>query len=303
MNELNFQTSSGALHGGAVEVAQTRPDNLAEGPAAAVTAPRPEHGGGANSSSNEPAASEQSTAKLVPPRFLQVGKLTVHESARKASCMQLVDEGLEYAIRAGYGLTALNVERLYRDETETFSEFVELHWGMRVRHAYRLMDHFKTMKVINGVTEDGVVSNWTDFTIRAPESQTRPFLGLPLEHRREAWEEAVSTAPGGKMTAKHGTQVVALWRKKLGLAGDIVAGLQNERTPAKPPVDLPVGNKDTQVELAIDQAIAAMRLLCDTLGTLDSAEAAEAFGSLNALQRLKDKRADLKRMHSKRRSL
>jgi hypothetical protein len=41
-----------------------------------------------------------------------------------------------------------------------------------------------------------------------PESQLRPITGLPPQEQREVWQEAVDTAPDGKVTAAHVQAVV-----------------------------------------------------------------------------------------------
>lgn len=41
-----------------------------------------------------------------------------------------------------------------------------------------------------------------------PERQLRPLAKLEPEQQREAWKKAIETAPDGKVTAKHITEVV-----------------------------------------------------------------------------------------------
>src|SRR5690606_19939253 len=50
-----------------------------------------------------------------------------------------------------------------------------------------------------------VVKNLSELGTMVPanERQARPLVGLPPEQQQEAWEEAVATAPDGRVTAAH----------------------------------------------------------------------------------------------------
>ena len=41
------------------------------------------------------------------------------------------------------------------------------------------------------------------------ERQARPLAKFPVDEQLAAWDEAVATAPAGKVTAKHVSEVVA----------------------------------------------------------------------------------------------
>ncbi|MCI0348146.1 MAG: phage N-6-adenine-methyltransferase, partial [Acidobacteriales bacterium] len=51
------------------------------------------------------------------------------------------------------------------------------------------------------------VSNWTQ-TLPATESQARPLTALPPEQQAPAWQQAVDSAPAGRVTAAHVQTVV-----------------------------------------------------------------------------------------------
>ena len=50
-------------------------------------------------------------------------------------------------IEAGTALAAIRDRKLYREETKTFEEFCQKHWGYNRAHAYRLICSVETVKM------------------------------------------------------------------------------------------------------------------------------------------------------------
>ncbi len=215
-------------------------------------------------------------------------------------CEDLIESGLEKSIETAVALNGL-ARRLYRKTDATFEAYCERRWGLRVRQAYRLLAHFATLKALNGIPEGESVSNWSQFTVQAPESQTRPFLNLPLEHRRPAWEEAVASAPGGKMTAKHGDQVVRDWQVRLGIEPKVKTQRLAETTAAGPIIEAqPGGKREDRLRDAAEKAIMAVRDLLALAGTADSSKAAGVHLTLETLQDYRDHLQNVETMQASR---
>jgi hypothetical protein len=100
----------------------------------------------------------------------------------------------------GRALMEIRDKGLYKDVLgfDTFEAYCKERWDMSKRHAYRLMDSFK---VIDTVKSDQLVTPQT-------ESQARPLARLEPDQQREAWKQAVETAPEGKVTAAHVYKIV-----------------------------------------------------------------------------------------------
>jgi len=101
---------------------------------------------------------------------------------------------------------------LYRQQFQTFEAYCRERWGLKERHAYKLMD------------AAAVVENLQTCPIgQLPktESQARPLTRLEPEVQREVWQEVVTSTPADQITArvveeKANSTNAALWA---GLAG------------------------------------------------------------------------------------
>lgn len=137
--------------------------------------------------------------------------LTTTEQAELARCEQLIDKGLETFIQVGEALQAIRDQRLYRAQYADFASYVRERWpdiGGR-RQADRLIAAAEVQQNLGPIGLS--LSN---------ESQARPLAGLPPVEQRAAMQEAVATAPEGKVTAAH---IQATVDKRQG------------KTPAAPP--------------------------------------------------------------------
>lgn len=74
-------------------------------------------------------------------------------------------------------------------------------YGFSERHAWRLHAANETQKLL---------TNWSVGDI--PESQLRPLAGLVPEMQVQVWQEAIQTAPEGKITAVHVQEVVEKYK-------------------------------------------------------------------------------------------
>lgn len=122
-------------------------------------------------------------------------KLTVSEQGQLAQCEAIIERGLQSFIEVGNALATIRDQRLYRATHATFEDYCQDRWGLTRRH------------INHTIAAAQVVENLGNLGTMVPkpanERQARPLTKLPPEQQREAWEEAVATAPDGRVTAAH----------------------------------------------------------------------------------------------------
>lgn len=128
----------------------------------------------------------------------QLTELTGDETARLAELEAVVEDGLENFVKTGTALMEIREAKLYREVSGTFEDYCRIKWRMTRRSADRLIG---AASVLENLRPIGLTPT--------TESQARPLAALPAEQQREAWAEAVETAPDGKVTARHVAKVVA----------------------------------------------------------------------------------------------
>lgn len=129
--------------------------------------------------------------------------LTEAETADLSHLEGVIEQGLQTFYMTGAALATIRDTRLYRLTHGTFEDYCEDRWNLKRRAAYRLIE-------AAGVVEN--VSNWTQ-TLPTNEAQTRPLAQLPAAQQPEVWQEAVETAPAGKITAAHVERTVERFRR------------------------------------------------------------------------------------------
>jgi len=120
------------------------------------------------------------------------------ESIRFTELESVIDVGLKTFVDVGNALLEIRDSRLYRAQWGTFDEYCRERWGMAKSRAYQLIDAAQVSANVSTVVDILPVS----------ERQARPLTRLEPEKQREAWQTAVETAPGGKVTATHVRSVV-----------------------------------------------------------------------------------------------
>lgn len=120
-----------------------------------------------------------------------------HELARHET---VIGRGLLTFVEVGRALADVRQRRLYRETHPDFALYCLDRWSITKRHANRLIQGSAVVRDLGPVGP-------------APtcESQVRPLAALPPEERAPAWQAAVATAPGGKVTAAHVTSLVKEW--------------------------------------------------------------------------------------------
>jgi phage N-6-adenine-methyltransferase len=125
--------------------------------------------------------------------------LSFEEAQRLEACETTIARGLNTFVEVGNALAEVRDGKLYRETYKTFEDYCRERWSLERRHAYRLMD--AAAAVAN-------VSLGTQIDPPQYEKHARPLTGLSPDAQIAAWQEAVETAPNGKVTAAHVAEVV-----------------------------------------------------------------------------------------------
>lgn len=123
------------------------------------------------------------------------------EAAVLADQEAIIAQGLKTFYAVGTALLTIRDQRLYREDHGTFEDYCQERWGMTRTHADRMIS---AASVVADLTPIGV-SGGSSTIVELPqnEAQARPLAALPSDQRAAAWQEAVETAPEGKVTAAH----------------------------------------------------------------------------------------------------
>jgi len=132
--------------------------------------------------------------------LLDLEALTAPEQDELHRCEAVIEEGRLAFLEVGNALATVREKRLYRATHRTFEDYVQQRWDMGRAHAYRLLDAAQVVGALSPIGDTGVLPQ--------NEAQVRPLVQLPPEERQEAWQEAVETAPEGKVTGAHVQEIV-----------------------------------------------------------------------------------------------
>ena len=128
-----------------------------------------------------------------------MSELTVVERAKLENLEEVIQVGLRSFVDVGRALTEIRDGRLYRNSHETFEDYCKDRWGISKSYATQVI---KAAKVVVNLDSVAIA------TKPANEAQARPLTSLPDAEQPAAWQEAMETAPNGKVTAKHVASVV-----------------------------------------------------------------------------------------------
>lgn len=124
--------------------------------------------------------------------------LTDSERAELLEAEQTIRQGRQTFLAVGHALRVIRDKRLYREKYRNFEMYLEEEWEMGSAHAYRLMDAAQVVADLSPIGE-----------LPTNEAQARELKPVPPEQRQQVWQEAVETAPDGRVTAAHVERVVA----------------------------------------------------------------------------------------------
>lgn len=121
----------------------------------------------------------------------------------------MIERGLKTFVEVGQALREIRDDRLYRAEYETFEEYVEKRWEMGQSRAYQFID---AAQIVESLKSSTIVE-----LLPSNEAQIRPLSILQTEQQPQVWQEAVSTAPNGKVTAAHVAATVQKHQNQVAL--------------------------------------------------------------------------------------
>ena len=200
-------------------------------------------------------------------------KLSQDEVLELAMWEGVIEKNIEAAMWFAQALGVIRAKKLYREGYCSFEQYCRERWQMTARSVRRLIDQAEVFRQLADGRElmvDGKIS--AGFACPASPSAVRPLIGLPPEHMRPAWDEAVRTAPNNRPTCRHVEKVVRDYQERHGLRQPDRKGLVETPLPVptsdgKPvklpptrqavpaPIDVPTdkaGQLDSEIEEAID---------------------------------------------------
>lgn len=154
----------------------------------------------------------------------EVSTLSETEALRLGELEGRVTRGIDGFLEVGQALIEIRERRLWRERYRTFEEYCRLRWDFTGRRARQLMaaaevvQNLGECRVQSGEggpdlapgephAEGPIRSEATPARLPLPlperESQARALFKLPPSQQQEAWKEAVKSAPGGQVTARH----------------------------------------------------------------------------------------------------
>lgn len=131
-------------------------------------------------------------------------ELGTTERVRLEQYEKIIEKGRQTFIEVGSALMSIRDSRLYRATHGTFEEYCRERWGWSASRSRQIIAAAEVAERVESVTT----------VTPGNERQVRPLAALPPEQQAEAWEEAVRTAPDGKVTERHVRGVVD--SRKLG---------------------------------------------------------------------------------------
>lgn len=130
-----------------------------------------------------------------------IAKLDVLERREFSTMVAEIHSHLNDRLRVGQMLIAIRDRKLYRESHKTFEAFVRDEFGLKRQRAYELITASTVTKQLS--------ENADTSTIAVPkESHAAELAKCPPAERPRVWQEAVASAPAGKVTAKHVSDVI-----------------------------------------------------------------------------------------------
>lgn len=110
----------------------------------------------------------------------------------------IIERGLQTFYEVGIALLTIRDQRLYRQAHASFEDYCHERWGLSRPRAYQLIEAAAVRANVSTIVD----------ILPANEAQARPLTSLPPQRQAEVWQEAVETAPEGKITAAHVARTV-----------------------------------------------------------------------------------------------
>jgi hypothetical protein len=141
-------------------------------------------------------------AGLILPGFDTNMELTLAEQTDLANYEAVIERGLKTFVDVGNALLAIRDARLYRETHGTFEDYCQERWGFTRQHANRLIGAASVMQGLEPISS----------ILPTNLEQAKPLASLSPDDQRKAWQEAVDTAPDGKITGQHVASVAERYK-------------------------------------------------------------------------------------------
>lgn len=126
------------------------------------------------------------TMTLFEPELAEAERTRLEELEAK------IDAGLQTFVDVGLALLEIRDKKLYRRWHGTFEEYCGERWGFTAVRAKQLMDSAVIAKNLETIVSRPIA-----------ESHLRPLKNLQPDKQRVIYQDAINTAPNGKVTAAH----------------------------------------------------------------------------------------------------
>jgi len=222
------------------------------------------------------------------------------EAEQLKACEEIIERGLKIFLEVGFALISIRDRRLYRAEFDTWEEYCQERFAITARRATQLCAASETVRNLKLNASNR--NTCSDLVLPANEAQARPLSGLPPEEQHAAWEEAVKTAPNGRVTARHVEQIVQKRREAAGQIGTGVP-ISAPDAHAKPHNGALLLPKAAREELGlrdIELGIAKLRSGAAAFGTADSEAFMDLLRSIELAEKFCEKRAMLETLQASR---
>lgn len=155
---------------------------------------------------------------------VEIAQIEIDGSTRLEKLETIIQDNLLGFYRVGMALQAIRDEKLYLKSHDNFESYCRERWDMSRVSAHRQIAAMEVYQKIDLLPIGNKPSN---------ESQVRPLTVLSDDDQVSAWQEAVKTAPNGRITAAFVARVAAKYnpaKKKLKSASEQPKG---EKTDEK----------------------------------------------------------------------
>lgn len=127
--------------------------------------------------------------------------LSEKEAQLKLSLETEIERNMEGFKKVGYALHIINEQKLYREDYDTFEEYLAEEWDLGRARAYQLIDSHKVVEHLSTMVDK---SGEPISLLPANERQARALVGLESDVCETVWELVVDTveSSGIKPTAR-----------------------------------------------------------------------------------------------------
>src|SRR5260370_28927663 len=134
--------------------------------------------------------------------------LSTEEKKRLGEIETRIRKGMANFLEVGRDLMIIRDEKLYREEFTSFEEYCRSRFEIDRTYAHRLIHSAEVMSSLSGGNnvahgQHSETHGVDNSALPENERQVRELTKAPEPHRQKIWDEAVRTAPDGKVTAKH----------------------------------------------------------------------------------------------------